>query len=119
MLLKIGTLDVTPWLTAFDVEYETLLSKKGSGRNARGNNVVDIVNKKDKLICQFAPMTETEMKTFLAAIEAYVLDITYLNPKSLQLKTIRAYTGTPKVGILHEGSSGRIMKGFPLNFIEM
>ncbi len=119
MLLKIGTLDVTSWLTAFEVEYETLLSQKGSGRNARGNNVVDIVNRKDKLICQFSPMTETEMQAFLAAIEPYVLNVSYLNPKTLQVKTIRAYTGTPKIGILHEGSSGRIMKGFALNFIEM
>ena len=105
MLLKIGDLDVTQWLTSFEVEYEVLLSEKGTGRNSLGNTVVDIVNRKDKLICTFSPMTGDELKEFLAAIEDFVLDITYQSPKTQEEKSIRAYIGTPKVGVLLSGST--------------
>lgn len=119
MLLKIGDLDVTQWLTSFEVEYEVLLSEKGTGRNARGNTVIDIVNRKDKLICTFGPMMGDELKAFLAAIEDYVLDITFQNPKTQEEKNIQAYIGTPKVGVLLSGGTLTVMKGFSLNFIEL
>ena len=118
MLLKIGNLDVTKWLKSLDVEYEVLLSDK-SGRNARGNNRVEIINRKDKLICTFNPMHSDLMKSFLSAIEPYVLDVTYLNPKTKAEKNIRAYIGTPTIGYLRVTEKQTFMKEFNLNFVEM
>lgn len=118
MLLKIGSLDVTQWLQSFDVEYEVLLSDK-SGRNARGNNRVEIVNRKDKLLCAFNPMPAQQAKQLLAAIEPYVVNVTYLNPKTGSEKSIRAYISTPTVGYLRLAPGQTFMKEFTLNFIEM
>lgn len=120
MLLKIGDLDVTSWLQdqGFDVEYDVLLSDK-SGRNARGNNRIEIVNRKDKLICKFNPLTADQAKQFLSAIEPYVINVTYLSPKTGELKTIRAYIGTPTIGYLRVTGTQTMMKEFALNFIEM
>lgn len=120
MLLKIGDLDVTSWLQdqGFDVEYDVLLSDK-SGRNARGNNRVEIVNRKDKLICKFNPLDAEQTRQFLAAIEPFVVNVTYLSPKTGQLKMIRAYIGTPTVGYLRVSGAKTMMKEFALNFIEM
>ena len=118
-VLKIGTLDVTGFLQdqGFDVEYETLLSSK-SGRNARGNNRIEIVARKDKLYCKFRALTAAEATQFLAAIKPYVFGVTYLNPETGALKTIQVNTGTPKIGYLRVNPAA-MMKEFDLNFIEL
>lgn len=116
MLLKIGTLDVSQWLTSYSVEYEYLLSEKGSGRNVYGTMMVDVVAKKDKIICEFSPMTSAEAQTFLTAIEPYVVSVTYLNPKTGATKTIRAYISTPKV---ERNLVDGMTKKLSLNFIEL
>ena len=120
VLLKIGDLDVSSWLQdqGLDVEYNVLLSDK-SGRNARGNNVIDIVNRKDKLICKFMPLTSAQQKQFLNAIEPYVVSVTYRSPKTEALKTISVYMGTPTLGYLHVAGAQVMMKEFSISFVEM
>lgn len=122
-VLKINGLDVTKWLVrdGLDVEYNILLSDK-SGRNARGNNRVEIVNRKDKLTARFRALNAAQIQEFLAAIEPYVMGVTYLSPKTGELKTITAYTGTPKVGyrvIDRTALAKSMLNEFELSFIEM
>lgn len=121
--LKIGTLDVSSWITqgGLSVEYQVLLSDK-SGRNARGTNRVEIVARKDKVVAQFRALTAGEIKQFLQAIEPYVFDVTYLSPKTGQEKTIQIYHGSLQIGYTTIDSADfakSMMQEFELSFIEM
>lgn len=105
-------------LSGYKVSYETLLSSK-SGRNARGNNTVEIINRKYKISCSFGPMTQAQIQSFLSAVQAYVLTVQFFEPRSGTMKTIRAYTGTPEPETYYVDSFGTMYKPFSLNFIEL
>ena len=45
MTFTVNSLDMSPFLSKLKPEYNVLVSDK-SGRNARGNTTIDIVNKK-------------------------------------------------------------------------
>lgn len=119
-VFKIDGADFTDIVQSYTTGYNVLLSEK-SGRTARGNNVVDIVNRKTKLTVSFLPMDAVRMKAFLAAIEPYVVDITYWDAKTDALKTMEIYTGTPEVTALrmNAASPGRRYGSFSLAFVEM
>ena len=118
IVFKIGNVDFTNCLTDMSVEMEVLLSDK-SGRNAKGDLVVDIINRKDKVTCKFKPLTSAQMQTFLTAIDPYVINVTYLNPRTDVLKTINVYTGSPEVAYLRANAHVRRFQGFDLSFIEL
>ncbi len=118
MILKIENLDASSLLSGYKVSYETLLSSK-SGRNARGNNTIEIINRKYKISCSFGPMTQAQMQSFLSAVQAYVLSVQFFDPRSGTMKTIRAYTGTPEPETYYADGTGTMYKPFNLNFIEL
>lgn len=118
MILKIEALDASSLLSGYKVSYETLLSSK-SGRNARGNNTVEIINRKYKISCSFGPMTQAQMQSFLSAVQAYVLTVQFFDPQSGTVKTIRAYTGTPEPETYYVNGADTVYKPFNLNFIEL
>ena len=115
---KINDTDYTNLVMNLKVGYETLVSDE-SGRNAKGNTVIDIVNRKRKVYCTFRPMDETEMKGLLGAIADYVINVTFLNPKTNSLVTMRAYTGTPEPDYYWTHTGEKLFKPMELNFIEL
>lgn len=120
MVFQIGGKDFTDIVQTYTTSYEVLLSEK-SGRNARGTNVVDIVARKNKLSVNFMPTNAIRMKEFLTAIDPYVVNISYWDPKLDSLKTIKIYTGTPEITALkmHADANKRRYDKFSLSFIEM
>ena len=58
------------------------------------------------------------MKDFLTAIESYVVNVSFLNPKTNALTTITAYTGTPEPEY-YSISDKTIYKPMNINFIEL
>lgn len=125
-LLRINNHDYTPYLAlnGLHVAPQVLLSSK-SGRNARGNNVIDIVNRKDKLLCEFLPMPEAVFRQFWEDIEPYVVQITFLHPGTGEEKTITANVGEQDYAVLLTTVSPLQLRerlytaGFSLNFIEL
>lgn len=99
-------------------DYETLLSEY-SGRNAAGDNVVDIINRKWKINIVFCPMGQEEMRRLLQTIANYVVNVSFLNPRTGELTTIRAYTGTPSPDYYRIIEGKILYNAMPLNFIEM
>lgn len=91
--LKIGDVDFSGIVSGLKLGYQVLLSDT-SGRNARGDNYVDIVNRKQKLSVTFRPTTQAEMASLLTAIQPYVVSVTYLDGETQALKTIQAYPST-------------------------
>ena len=117
-ILKINGTDVSNLVKALKPGYETLVSDK-SGRNANGDTVIDVINKKVKLQVTFRAMNSEEMAQLLKSIENYVIDVTYRDAKTNSNKTITCYTGTPEPDYYFI-LPGRVMyKEMSLNFIQL
>lgn len=116
--LKLNGTDVSHLVSGLKIGYETLVADN-SGRNARGDTVLDVINKKIKVYATFRPMDSTDMAALLAAIEDYVFDVTYRDSKTNNLKTITCYSGTPNVEYYWILNDNVLYKSFSLNFIEM
>lgn len=116
--LMINGEDFSNLVSGLKVGHETLVSDS-SGRNAAGDTVIDIINKKYKIYVTLRHTTDDEMKNFLEAIEDYVVNITFLNPKTNTLETVNAYTGTPEPEYYTIQSNTVIYKPMDLNFIEL
>lgn len=117
-LILNGT-DVSHLVKNMRVGYETLVADN-SGRNANGDTVLDIVNKKVKLYITFRPMDSSEMASLLNAIEPYVISVSYRDSRQNATKTITCYTGTPEPDYYWILPDGRTLyRDMSLNFIEM
>jgi 5'-3' exonuclease len=116
--LKINGTDVSYLVKGLKVGYETLVSED-SGRNAAGDTVLDIINKKVKLYVTFRPMDSTDMAKLLTLIDGYVVDVTYRDSKMNTLETINCYTGTPNAEYYWVHNDHVFYKQMQLNFIEL
>lgn len=118
MYFKINDVDFSGVVSGLKVGFETLVSDN-SGRNAKGDTVIDVINTKTKVYVSFRHMTDTEMKSLLTAIKDYVINISFLNPKTNALTTINVYTGTPEPQYYTIQNDLVIYKPMDLNFIEL
>lgn len=116
--LKIGTTNISGLIAAMTVSYNVLLSED-SGRNARGDNTVDIVNRKVKITCTTRPLDQTEMGSLLTAVEPYVVNVSYLDSQSGTLKTVQAYISTPEPAYYRIIDGKVLYNPLQLSFIEM
>ena len=116
--LMIGNTDLSGYVKNLKVGYETLVSDK-SGRNANGDTVVDVINKKVKLYVTFRPMDSAEMAQVLSAFDGYVVSVTYRDPKTNINKTITCYTSTPEPDYYCILDGKVIYKEMSTNFIQL
>ena len=116
--LNINGTDVSYLVKSLKIGYETLVSED-SGRNANGDTVLDIVNKKVKVYVGFRPMDDEEMSFLLSLIEDYVVAVTYRDSKTNAPRTIECYTGTPNLDYYWILNNQVLYKAFDLNFIEL
>lgn len=117
MYFTINGGDFSNIVSGLRVGYETLVSDN-SGRNANGDTVIDVINRKTKVYVTFRHTTQDEMEELLNAISDYVVTVSFLNPKNGELKTITAYTGTPEPEY-YTISSKTLFNPMNLNFIEL
>lgn len=114
---KINNVDFSDYISGLKIGFETLVSDK-SGRNANGDTVIDIINRKIKVYVTLRHTTSNEMQTFLNAISGYIVEVSFLNPKTKALTKIKAYTGTPEPEY-YTISDKTIYKPLTINFIEL
>lgn len=117
MYFKINDTDFSHMVSGLKVGYETLVSEN-SGRNANGDTVIDVINRKIKVYITFRHTTNSEMAQLLSAINDYVVNVSFLNPQTNALSSITAYTGTPEPEY-YTISDKTIYKPMSLNFIEL
>ena len=115
---EINGQDFSSLVSSLKVGYETLVSEN-SGRNANGDSVIDVINKKCKVYIGLRHTTESEMQSFLAAIEDFVVNASFLDPKTNSIKTITAYIGTPEPEYYTIQNDRILYKPLSLNFIEL
>lgn len=118
MYFKINNTDFSSLVSGLKIGYETLVSDS-SGRNAAGDTVIDIINHKIKVYVTLRHTTGEEMESFLSAIRNYVVNVSFLDPKTKALTTINAYTGTPEPEYYTIQPTHTIYKPMSLNFIEL
>ena len=116
--LSINGTDVSHLVKGLKVGYETLVSED-SGRNAAGDTVLDIINRKVKLYVTFRPMDGGDMSALLSAIGPYVVDVSYRDSKTNTIKTINCYHGTPEPEYYWILNDQVLYKEFGFNFIEL
>lgn len=116
--LNINGTDVSDLVQGMKIGYETLVAD-GSGRNANGDTVLDIINKKVKVYVTFRPMDETEMIKLMSAIGPYVVDVSFLDSKTNTIKTANCYTSTPEPEYYWIHGNNILYKSFNINFIEL
>lgn len=118
MYFTINDIDYSHLVSGLKVGYETLVSDD-SGRNAAGDTVIDVINKKVKVYVTLRHTTEPEMRDFLTTIENYVIQIGFLNPKTNALQLITCYTSTPEPEYYTIQANTTIYKPMNINFIEL
>ena len=117
MYFKINGTDFSHLVSEMKVGYETLVSDS-SGRNAAGDAIVDVINRKVKVYITLRHCFEDEMREFLGSIKDYVVNVGFLNPETNGISTIVAYTGTPEPEY-YTISTRTIYKPMSINFIEL
>ena len=115
--LKINGKDFSPIVSTLKVGSEVLVSDK-SGRNAAGNTVIDLVNRKKKIYVGLRYTTAEEMAEFLNAVEDFVVTVEYLDPRTRVLRSVTTYIGTPEPEY-YTISDRTLCKPMNLNFIEL
>lgn len=114
-ILMIDGVNLSHLVSGLKVGYETLVSDN-SGRNAAGNMVVDVINKKRKVYVTFRHTTLEEMQTILDAIEPYVVEVEVEGAAGFH--TMECYCSTPEPEY-YTMSDKTIFKPMSLNFIEL
>lgn len=116
MVLKIGNLDITPYLTKYKPYPNTMVTNEG--RNAKGTMRFDIVATKAKIETEVMPLPVATSRSILSAVSGYTVTCQYLDVESGTMKTISAYVPNPQVEYEIIDGSERC-KAFSLNIIEM
>ena len=116
--LNINGTDVSHLVKKLRIGYETLVAEN-SGRNANGDTVLDIVNRKVKLYVTFRPMDDSDMSLLLGTFADYVIPVSYRDSKTNAVNTINCYTGTPEPEYYWILNNQVLYKEMNLNFIEM
>jgi hypothetical protein len=115
---KINGKDFSHLVSGMKVGYEVLVSDN-SGRNAAGDTVLDVINRKIKVYLTLRHTTDAEMREFLSAVSDYVVNITVLNPETGSLTTFQTYIGTPEPEYYTIQAHTTIFKPMTLNFVEL
>ena len=115
---KINNTDLSQHVKSMKIGYETLVSDN-SGRNANGDTVIDVINKKAKIYITFIPMFKEDMERLLATIEDYVVNVSYLDAKTNTIKSINCYCGTPEPEFYFIHGDKVLYKELSINFIEL
>lgn len=116
--LMINDTDVSDLVKSLKIGYETLVSDN-SGRNANGDTVIDVINKKVKVYATFRPMESGDMTKLLSTLSDYVVNVTYRDAKTNSNKTITCYTGTPEPDYYFIHDNRVLYKEMSLNFIQL
>lgn len=116
--LKLNGVDVSNLVKGLKIGYETLVAEN-SGRNANGDTVLDVINRKKKVYGTFRPMDENDMKKLMSAVSPFVIPVEYRDSETNTLKTITCYTGTPEPEYYWIHGDSCLYKEMNLNFIEM
>jgi len=96
-LCKIGTTDLTPYMTSFEVGYEELWSD--GERNMAGNLKATFIGTVPKIYIKFRQMTKAEMSTVMTLLNGHSFTVYWWDEESDTYRSGTFYRGEMKIGI--------------------
>lgn len=109
--------------TDYSMYVSSLKIKNSSNYNAQTNanydTVVDYINDKKTIEIEIIPLNDTVMKSLLADIGGFNMNITYLNPQNGELKTINCILPSTDVEYYTIQSNNVYFKKLKLKFSEL
>ena len=113
---KIGKTDYSSYVNKLKVSTKKVYSSKTT---AAGNSVVDYKNTKRVIDVGFIPLNDDVMAELQTSIDAFVMNIHYLDPKTNILEVIECMIPTSNVEY-YTIQDGKVMyKAFTLTFTEL
>lgn len=113
---KINDTDYSAYVNELKVNKE---AHYNSQTNAAGNTVVDYVNSKREIEVGIIPLDDAAMASLQAAIDAFNVSISFLNPKTKVLETINCIIPEDNVEYYTIRADKVSFKAFTLKFIEL
>lgn len=96
-LIKIGTTDITEYLTEYTVNYQEMWTE--AGRNLAGNLKATFVGTVPKINLAFRQLTDTETSTILGLLNGHSFSVTWYDPQAKGTKTGTFYRGDMGISI--------------------
>ncbi|MDD4797124.1 MAG: hypothetical protein PHO66_05095 [Eubacteriales bacterium] len=117
-MIKINGVPLSRQPQAVSVSYNALAAET-SGRNAKGQMLIDRVAIKAKLELKWGGLTAAEAAGILSAISGVFISVTYDDLKAGAPKTITCYTGDPQMEVSHKLANGQYYyKSLSVSLIE-
>jgi hypothetical protein len=118
ILVKVGSLDLTPYISSYKPEYNVLVAD--TGRSALGNLRIQVVNRKVKLNITLRPLSQSELTPIFAALEPFAkLTVEYWDVKSGTQKTIFCYPSTLSPDMYWNYQQNAFYKDLSFSLIEL
>ena len=114
---KIGSKDFSKYVNALKIKTDNKYTAQG---NAAGNTVVDYINAKRTIEVGIIPLSDTATAEILAAIKAFNVSISFLNPETKQLESnVNCIIPSNEVNYYTIQANNVKCKAFNLTFIEL
>ena len=114
--IEIGGTDLSQYMSNYKVDYNVLV--KDTGRNARGDLTLSVVNRKYKLNVTFRPTNEDETQLILNTISPFVMTINFWDPETKSQQSGTFYTSTAMPDMMWDKYDSAYYE-FGVNFIEL
>lgn len=114
--LKINNVDFSAYVNELAVNKTASYNAQ---TNAAGNTVVDLINHKRTIKVGIIPLTKEVMANLQAAINAFSVSITFLNPQTKALDTIDCIIPESNVEYYTIQADKVLFDAFSLEFIEL
>lgn len=119
MAFKLNGTEPVPMPCAIEPEINDVHSST-SGRNAQGDALIDVINKKDKYSIEWNVLTFNEAHSILALMPESGFEMTYDDPDSGAERTARFYRGNRNLSILKFDSNGKpVYRNMKVSVIEI
>jgi hypothetical protein len=110
-MIKVNGVDIaTPKVLAVDIQD----IDGDSERNANGDLLRDRITTKQKINCEWGPLTNSEISTLLQAVQDVFFDVTYPDPFAGTYSTKNMYVGNRPSQLYKNG----LWENLKMSFIE-
>lgn len=109
-------IDLSSYLVEVKYEYPKLYAE-GSGRNLSGAMVSDFLGIFVKIVCQFAPLTKSQLQTIIPILDSPRQIVKYYDPKKQQYVEMETYTGDYSIINKNIVDENTMNEGFEVSFI--
>lgn len=110
--------NIGQYLVEVKYEFPKLFSDT-SGRNLAGSMVSDFIGVFPKIICEFAPLTKTQLEEIVPILDSPRQIVKYYDPNKQQYVEMETYTGDYNISNRNIVDENTTNEGFDISFISV